>query len=157
MAGDRKEDDDRNYLFINILRIAREVDSAMILFENVKGLFSKKLNGIPGKMYEAICDEFERKLENTPKYRLVSRDKDTVLLKAVDYGVPQNRERLFLVAINEKYGNARFNYPAPTHGPGAENPYVTVADAILDLPQIDSGKKRKFMILISILLQILQG
>ena len=31
---------------MNILRIAREVDSVMILFENVKGLFSKKLNGI---------------------------------------------------------------------------------------------------------------
>lgn len=141
MAGDRKEDDDRNYLFMNILRIAREVDSVMILFENVKGLFSKKLNGIPGKMYEVICDEFERKLENTPKYRLVSRDKDTVLLKAVDYGVPQNRERLFLIAINEKYGNTQFNYPAPTHGLGAKNPYVTVADAILDLPQIDSGEE----------------
>jgi len=141
MAGDRKEDDDRNYLFMNILRIAREVDSAMILFENVKGLFSKKLDGIPGKMYEAICDEFEKKVRGLPKYRLASRDKDIVLLKAIDYGVPQNRERLFLVAINEKYKDAKFNYPSPTHGPGTENPYVTVADAILDLPQIDSGEE----------------
>ncbi|MBO8138241.1 MAG: DNA cytosine methyltransferase [Desulfotomaculum sp.] len=141
MAGDRKEDDDRNNLFMNIIRIAREVDSSMILFENVKGLFSKKLNGKPGKMYEVICDEFEKKLKNVPRYRLVSRDKDTVLLKAVDYGIPQNRERIFLVAINEKFKYAKFKYPTPTHGPGTKNPYLTVADAILDLPQIDSGEE----------------
>jgi DNA (cytosine-5)-methyltransferase 1 len=141
MAGDRKEDDDRNFLFMNIIRIARETNAAMILFENVKGLFSKKLDGIPGKMYETICNEFERKIENLPSYRLVSRDKDIVLLNAINYGVPQSRERLFLVAINEKYENAKFNYPSPTHGPGTGKPYVAVADAILDLPQIDSGEE----------------
>src|SRR5205085_1660790 len=42
MAGQRKVDDDRNNLFLNILRIARHVDSKMVLFENVKGLLSKK-------------------------------------------------------------------------------------------------------------------
>lgn len=141
MAGDRKEDDDRNFLFMNIIRIARETNAAMILFENVKGLFSKKLDGIPGKMYETICNEFERKIENLPSYRLASRDKDIVLLNAINYGVPQSRERLFLVAINEKYENAKFNYPSPTHGPGTGKPYVAVADAILDLPQIDSGEE----------------
>lgn len=141
LAGERKEDDDRNNLFLNIIRIAREVDSAMILFENVKGLFSKKHNGIKGKMYELICDEFEKRKENSPNYKLVSRDKEVVLLKAADYGVPQNRERLFLIAINDKFNNVSFSYPSPTHGPGTENPYLTVGDAILDLPQIEAGEE----------------
>jgi len=144
MAGDRKEDDDRNTLFINILRIAREVDSKMFLFENVKGLFSKKLDGKHGKMYETICDDFERKIEGKPSFKLASRDKDVVLLKAVNYGVPQNRERLFLVGINEKYKNAKFIYPNPTHGPNTDYQYVTVADAILDLPVIESGEENNY-------------
>ncbi|WP_040214914.1 DNA cytosine methyltransferase [Clostridium polynesiense] len=141
LAGDRKEDDDRNNLFLNILRIARGVDAPMIVFENVKGLFSKKLDGIPGKMFEEICKEFESSKKNSPKYKLASKDKDTVLLKAADFGVPQNRERLFLVAINKKYRNAKFSYPRPTHGRETDKEYVTVADALLDLPQIDSGQE----------------
>lgn len=141
MAGDRKEEDDRNYLFMNILRIARELDAPIILFENVKGLLSKKLNGKEGKMFEAICDEFEKKSKKTSvKYKLASRDKSEILLKAIDYGVPQLRERIFLVAINTKY-KAKFEYPKPTHGNGTNIPYVSVGDAIFDLPQIESGQE----------------
>lgn len=143
LAGDRKEDDDRNELFMNILRIARGVDVPIILFENVKGLFSKKLDGIPGKMFEQICNEFEKNKKNLPKYRLVSRDKNKILLKAVNYGVPQSRERLFLVAINKKYKKAEFKYPDPTHGPGTGRGYLTVADAIFDLPEIEAGEESK--------------
>ena len=40
MAGDRKEEDDRNILYKNVLRIARGVNSKMFLFENVKGLLT---------------------------------------------------------------------------------------------------------------------
>jgi len=141
MAGDRKEDDDRNYLFMNILRIARELDVPIILFENVKGLLSKKLKGIEGKMFEAICDEFEKKSRKTGvKYKLASRDKNEILLKAINYGVPQLRERIFLVAINTKY-KVQFVYPKPTHGYGTGVPYVTVGDALLDLPQIGPGQE----------------
>ena len=45
MAGDRKEDDDRNSLYQNVLRIAKGVEADMFMFENVKGLFSKKYKG----------------------------------------------------------------------------------------------------------------
>lgn len=140
MAGDRKEDDDRNQLYQNVLRIARAVDAKMFMFENVKGLFSKKLDGKPGAMYEAICDEFEsegKEIEST--FKLASRDKNTVLLKAVDYGVPQARERLFLVGLNTKYPELTFTYPKKTNGPGSDFPFVTVADAISDLPNISVG------------------
>ncbi|MGA4719756.1 DNA cytosine methyltransferase [Fictibacillus nanhaiensis] len=141
MAGHRKEDDERNNLFLNILRIARHVDSKMLLFENVKGLFSKSVNGVPGQMYKDICDEFERIDPVTGVgFKLASREKSNVLLKASDYGVPQNRERIFLVGINTKY-NGNYEYPQPTHGPNCSFPYVSVGDAILDLPQLDSGEE----------------
>lgn len=142
MAGDRKEVDDRNQLYQNVLRIARGVDSRMFMFENVKGLFSKKHNGKAGAMYQAICDEFESDLgEGVPSFRLVSRAKDVVLLKAVDYGVPQMRERLFLVGINRKYPNIQFEYPKHSNGPGCDYNFVTVRDALSDLPRISVGQE----------------
>lgn len=144
MAGQRNEDDERNDLFLNILRIARHVNSKMILFENVKGLLSKKMDGIPGRMFELICDEFERVDEETGvSFQLASRIPNEVLLKASDYGVPQNRERIFLVGVNRNY-TATFQYPEPTHGEDKEYPYVTVADALLDLPQIDRNDESTF-------------
>ena len=145
MAGDRKVEDDRNQLYQNVLRLARATDAKMILFENVKGLFSKKKNknSKPGSMYEYVCDEFEESIPGQPQYSLASRDKEKVLLKAVEYGVPQNRERLFLVGINNRYPDLSFEYPTPTHGPDRGMPYVTVENAIMDLPQIDIGQENE--------------
>lgn len=142
MAGDRKEVDERNQLYHNVLRIARGVNSKMLLFENVKGLFSKKHNGKAGAMYKAICDDFESdEGDGLPTYRLASREKETVLLTATDYGVPQSRERLFLVGINNSYPNLSFSYPKPSNGPGCAYDFVTVADAITDLPSIAMGQQ----------------
>jgi DNA (cytosine-5)-methyltransferase 1 len=141
MAGQRKEDDERNDLFLNILRVARHVKSKMVLFENVKGLLSKKLNGKKGLMFEAVCDEFNRVDNETgTSFTLASHNPDEVLLLSSDFGVPQNRERIFLVGINNQY-QATFHYPEPTHGKDREYPYVTVADALFDLPQIESNEE----------------
>ncbi|WP_429636313.1 DNA cytosine methyltransferase [Anoxybacillus kestanbolensis] len=137
MAGKRADGDERDDLFLNILRIARHVKSKMVLFENVKGLFSKRSNG--KSVFENICDEFESTAYDTSFY-LASRDPHQVLLKASDYGVPQHRERIFLIGINRDY-DATFRYPLPTHGPDRMFPYVTVGDALFDLPEVHSGEE----------------
>ena len=112
--------------------------------ENVKGLFSKKHNGKVGAMYQAICDEFEGDLnDGSPTYRLASREKNDVLLKATDYGVPQARERLFLVGINNAYPDLKFEYPKPSNGANCDYDYVTVSDALGDLPSIATGRESK--------------
>ena len=143
MAGDRKTEDDRNQLYQNVLRLARATNAKMFLFENVKGLFSKKktADDRPGSMYQFVCDEFEEQTPDCPSYRLASRSKDKVLLKAIEYGVPQNRERLFLVGMNNEYPQLEFSYPEPTHGPNGRLPYVNVADALMDLPHVDLGSE----------------
>ncbi len=151
MAGERKEIDYRNELFRNILRISQAVNSRAFLFENVKGLFSKKHEGKRGLMYQVVCDSFEEASEEGVSYRLASRDKDVVLLKAADYGVPQMRERLFLVGLNNDDPSLSFEYPIPSHGPGRKFPYVTVEEAIMDLSPLEpkeesntySSKKKK--------------
>jgi DNA-cytosine methyltransferase len=67
------------------------------------------------------------------------------LLDAVWYGVPQYRSRFFLVGLHQDLGYERDDFgewgpfPRPTHGPGTGRRYVTVRDAIRDLPQLRNG------------------
>ncbi|MCM1222768.1 MAG: DNA cytosine methyltransferase [Lachnospiraceae bacterium] len=141
LAGTRTDGDERDDLFSNILRIARAVNTKMILFENVKGMFSKQKNGKKGEIFKHICDSFEDTTQ-TPSYKLKSRDSETILLKACDYGVPQLRERLFLVAIRRDLKNIEFSYPKKEYGPNRANPYVTVKDALSDLPKVEMGEEK---------------
>lgn len=139
MAGTRSLGDERDDLFSNIARISRAVNTKAILFENVKGMFSKKnAKGERGAIFKYICDTFED--ENiTPSYKLASRKQNDILLRACDYGVPQARERLFLVGVRRDL-DLEFSYPEKTYGPGREFPFVTVEDAISDLPVVGMGE-----------------
>lgn len=140
MAGTRTLGDERDDLFSNIVRISRTVNTKAILFENVKGMFSKRnAKGERGAIFRYICDTFEDQ-QAFPSYRLASRNPEDILLKACDYGVPQARERLFLVGIRRDLEDVMFEYPEKTHGPGCQNPFVTVEDAIADLPRVDMGQ-----------------
>lgn len=96
-------------------------------------------------------------IENVPEFQRSAQflellellDTDTELgaytvafgvLNAADYGVPQSRRRGILVAIRDQHSPLPWP-PAPTHGPTSESgrPYVTVKDAIGDLPSRTRG------------------
>lgn len=142
MAGTRTVGDERDDLFSNIIRISKTVNTKMILFENVKGMFSKAKNGVKGAIFNYICDTFEDE-NSTPAYKLVSREQNTILLKACDYGVPQLRERLFLVSIRrDLIDKVVFEYPEKEYGPDRKYPYVTVEDALSDLPKVDMAQEK---------------
>lgn len=141
LAGTRTAGDERDNLFYNIVRIARAVNTKIILFENVKGMLSKVKDGVKGAIFNYICDTFNDE-KASPSFRLVSRDQNVVLLKTADYGVPQARERLFLISINRSLGDVDFSYPEKEYGPGRKYPYVTVEDAISDLPLVQMGEER---------------
>jgi len=67
------------------------------------------------------------------------------LLDAVWYGAPQNRNRFFLLGIHKDVGYSAEDFgkwgpfPKPTHGPGTNRAFVTVRDAIADLPKLGNG------------------
>lgn len=146
MAGKRLENDARNDLFSNILRIAHAVDSTYVLFENVPGLLTKKRDGKPGGQIEYVFDEFEKPNEETGAfYSLVTRDANVFKCMAADYGTPQKRERIFVVGCNSKHGENTFVYPEKTHGPGRRYDYVTVEDAFRYLPTIHSAEGEEEM------------
>ena len=92
-------------------------------------------------MYEMTCEEFQQKIPGLPSYSLASTEIKDVLLKAADYGVPQMRERIFLVGINDEYENCKFEYPPKTHGINCDLPYVSVADALMDLPTVNTKEE----------------
>lgn len=144
MAGKRLENDDRNDLFSNILRIAHAVNSKYVLFENVPGLLTKKRDGKKGGQIDYVFSEFEKPDEKGMFYRVVSKDVSVYKCLAADYGTPQKRERIFIVGCNSNFENI-FTYPEKTHGPNRKYDYVTVEDAFRYLPEVHSGQGEEEM------------
>lgn len=91
--------DPRGQLFASLLRIGVEADARCILMENVRGLVS--------------CGALPVILQ---AFRAAGYEPVHALLCAADYGVPQNRVRLFIVGFRDAADLARFQWPAPSHG-----------------------------------------
>jgi len=114
--------DDRSSLFREHLRMVDGLQPKWVVMENVTGIFSAG----GGSAVAAITEGF-RELGYSVEYRI---------LKAEEYGVPQERRRV--VFMGNRTGEP-IVWPEPTHGPGLR-PYTTVADAIGDLPAIGIGE-----------------
>ena len=118
MIGKRALDDPRNQLIGHFLRIVRDVRPKYCVLENVKGLTVGK----HAQFLSELIDELKKS------------DYDVLLpykvLNAADYGVPQRRERLFLIAARK--GQKLPAYPMPKKGK------VTIREAIGDLPDADA-------------------
>lgn len=108
-VGKRDINDDRNYLYKQYCRIVEQVKPNFFVLENVKGLLTLD----KGAFKEDIIKKFS-KLGYTVEYKI---------LNASDYGVPQNRNRVFFVGMKDK----KFVFPTPL----AET--VTTKEAISDL------------------------
>lgn len=100
MAGKRGGlDDARGTLFYSFAKVIDEVRPKVFIYENVKGL----LNHDSGKTWEVIKKVFEVDL----KYKIFSK-----VLNAKDYGIPQSRERIFVVGFRNS--KVKFEFPNPT-------------------------------------------
>ena len=128
--------DSRGPLLFEIIRFARQLEPTVILLEQVKGLLSAKdESGKRGGVFEDFLCQLE-KSGYIPKWRV---------MLAADFGVPQLRERLFVVATRNHNG---FLFPERTHAPLEEcnglfssNPYTTVGEAIKGLGKPDNKIK----------------
>ena len=81
-----------NQLYIKMKEVIDFFKPRIFLFENVKGLLTARWdgNGKKGEIWENVRNEFEKLTDYTVRWSLV---------KAKDYGVPQNRPRVLLVGI----------------------------------------------------------
>ncbi len=94
-------EDTRGTLFFEIARIIREKRPRAFFLENVKGL----LNHNGGRTLTVILDV----LRNDLGYFVP----DPRIMNAKNFGVPQNRERIFIVGFSRKSGVSDFDYPKP--------------------------------------------
>lgn len=113
-VGTRNIDDPRNHLYLEYCRVVEAVKPEFFVIENVRGLLT--LN--KGMFKDDILNRF-KKLGYNVSYKIVN---------AANYGVPQNRQRVFFIGIR----NAEFEFPE-------EKGYIVpTSDALSDLPLLDN-------------------
>lgn len=120
--GKRKMDEKAG-LFMQYKRVLQILQPRAFVFENVAGILSMD----HGRLFKRINFEFKE----------IGYDLKYEILDAADFGVPQHRERVILVGFR---GANNFVYPEATHGVG-KKPYVTLREAIGDLPILKSGQQ----------------
>ncbi len=136
----RNEQDERNFLYKEMLRLIKDKNPKIFVAENVKGILSLG----KGKVMELIISDFKQ-LGYNVEYKI---------LNSADYGVPQQRERVIIIGSRI---NTKIIFPEKTHKdlyPGEENsnildkkykeedkerflPYKTVKETIKYLENFD--------------------
>jgi DNA (cytosine-5)-methyltransferase 1 len=104
--------DQRGRLFFEYIRILRDKKPKFFLAENVSGMLAKRHAAALMSIKKLIVDS---------GYKL-----SFALLNASDYGVPQDRKRVFFIGIRDDLGFS-FNFPP------AQNDRLTLKDCILDI------------------------
>ena len=114
MVGKRKGlEDDRGLLIFQFCRLVNEIQPKMFIYENVKGL----LNHDGGKTWDIVEGEFKKL-----GYKISKQ-----IMNSKDYGIPQNRERLFVVGFKDKSIKFKFPIPVPL--------LITMKDLLEDNPE----------------------
>jgi len=98
MSGKRIITDTRNNLFLEYIRILKELSPKVFVMENVKGMVTGRMGGIFNKIIEML---------NNCDYQVKCK-----LMNAVFYNVPQSRERLIFIGVRKDL-NLEPSFPSP--------------------------------------------
>ena len=118
-------DDERGQLFLKYIELIKAKQPKFFVIENVKGMLDSK--------FKEIFEDFVARLDNA------GYDVQWALLDAVNYRIPQNRERVFFVGFKKEL-DVTFTFPNPT----CVEP-VTLESAIGDIteePNSYPGRKK---------------
>lgn len=127
-VGGRKDaSDKRNLLVYEFSRLVRELRPKYFVFENVKGLVQKRSEPI----LQSLLRRFRRS-----GYKIVDPIK---VLNAADYGVPQRRERVFILGYLEGQPAPLYPEPEGCFDESGKQTHPTIRDAIFDLPNFDGN------------------
>ena len=118
LTGPRNFDDDRNKLYLAVIKMVKQYRPKGFIIENVPGM--------------ATLYDGQIKNEILRRFRNIGYNIDCQILKACDYGLPQMRKRLIFMGIRKDIGEPHF--PIPEFGPTTDKPYRTCREAISDLP-----------------------
>ena len=124
LAGKCLDDDPRNHLVRQFIKVIEIVRPKYLLMENVKGLLWFSKGQVLAEIKEALS-----KLGYNVEHQV---------MKAVEFGVPQKRERVFVLGTLE---SKPIEFPKPIFSdsdPGLPQP-ITVDEALSDLPALEIG------------------
>lgn len=128
VSGKRMIDDERNKLYKSYVQIVSELKPKVFVMENVPGL----IRLFKGQVGEQVIEDFSN----------IGYTVQKQILSAENYGVPQQRKRVFFVGVrndlNEK--GLVFNFPIAFMGNGTDTPAWTAKDAISDLDFVPDDK-----------------
>jgi DNA (cytosine-5)-methyltransferase 1 len=118
-------EDERGMLLFEMTRFAEVFRPKVILIEQVKGLLNAPdRSGKIGGVFEQLLERLQA-LGYVPKWKVIL---------AADYGVPQMRERVFIISTLKSY---EFEFPLPTHCGSKQvmplfplPPYITVGEVL---------------------------
>jgi DNA (cytosine-5)-methyltransferase 1 len=123
-GGRRTEDDTINFLYRHFDRALRKIRPKAFIVENVDGMrFAQNSHLLRAQI---------------TRFRMAGYRTDWQVLDAKDYGLAQDRRRLFIVGIRSSE-KKRFVFPIATHGPKANQPYSTLEERISVLRDAPRG------------------
>jgi len=114
-----------NTLYLEFARALHQIQPQAFIVENVSGMVRKN--------YRHLLDDQFRVFKEAG-YRVKAQ-----ILNAAEYGVAQERRRIFIVGIRDDFGLEYF-FPNPTHGDGLASSQVSIRDAIGDMPEWPEGE-----------------
>lgn len=141
------KNDPRNFLFESYVKILNHFKPYFFVFENVTGILSAEINGekIINKVFDALSKNYKVKFDPLLN-----------ILNASNYGVPQVRKRVIIIGVRkdlpftpeEMYKSViKTNYDPemPNEQRKKLKKYVTVEDAIAELPFLREGEGEKII------------
>ncbi|OPH54976.1 hypothetical protein BC351_30105 [Paenibacillus ferrarius] len=131
----RTHGDKRDYYYKQLIRVASELNAKYFIMENVDDILSKSISKTSQKkVFHCLLEDLQNEGFLYINFKI---------LKAADYGTPQTRERIFILATKDS--SLPLTYPEPTHSEhGTTLPrWVTVEEAFEDLPKVTSVKDTK--------------
>lgn len=113
-----------NTLYREFARALRAIRPKAFIVENVSGMVRSNFRHL-------LQDQLT--IFGEVGYRIKAE-----VLNAADYGVAQDRRRIFIVGLRNDLG-VDYAFPAPTHGDDAPAPRETIRQAIADMPEWPEG------------------
>ena len=136
------QEDPRNYLFESYVKVLNHYLPRFFVFENVTGLLTAKIKGehIVNRVVEALGEHYKVKF-----------DPGMNVLNSANYGVPQIRKRVIIMGVRrdlktepeemyEAVKKTHYDPEMPEESRGSLEKYVTVRDAIGELPFLRQGE-----------------
>lgn len=104
-----------NELYLEFARALKQIKPKAFIVENVSGMVRANFRHILQSQFKVFSEA---------GYKVKAE-----VLNAVDFGVAQERRRIFIVGIRNDL-NFDYKFPAPTHGLGLEHPQLTIREAL---------------------------